>query len=264
MQPGHAGESAQQGHPYTVAVVLCAGQGTRMSASRNKVFLPLAGRPLVVHTLRAFEAAASIDEALLVAHASETEYVEREILGRYPLSKVTGVVAGGATRHQSEQNALDALRERIARGEIDVILVHDGARPFVTPDAIDRLVAAAHASGAAILAAPIAADEVLLGVDEDGRLKTLNSSSDAEGRTPYQLMRAQTPQGFSASALLAAYDQARADAFEGTDTAAALERLGMPVMAVASTAANLKITTPDDLLRAEALLRAGSHEEDTD
>src|SRR5579863_3220490 len=136
MAAQHPGAVAHPRHARTVAVVLCAGQGTRMGAPQNKVFLPLSGHPLLIHTLRAFEAAASVDEVLLVAHPSETEYVEREILSSYPHSKVAGVIAGGATRHQSEQNALDALRERITTGAIDVVLMHDGARPFVTPGEI--------------------------------------------------------------------------------------------------------------------------------
>lgn len=255
MPPRHAAESAPR-RSRTVAVVLCAGQGARMGAPQNKVFLLLDGRPLVVHSLSAFEAAGSVDEVLLVAHPSETEYVKRVILGSYPFSKVTGVIAGGATRHQSEQHALDALRERIMAGKIDVVLVHDGARPLVTPDEIDRLVTAVHVSGAAILAAPVTVDEVLLRVSHDAYVQVVNPLAKAEGLEADLLMRAQTPQGFAAPALLAAYDQARTDAFEGTDTAAALERLGIAVTAIASDSANFKITTPEDLLRAEALVRA--------
>lgn len=230
-----------------VAVVLCAGQGTRMGAERNKVFLPLAGRPVVVHALAAFQRAPEVDEILLVAHPAEVGYCETEIVARYPLGKVRGVIAGGATRHQSEARALEALRTRIEAGGVDVVLIHDGARPFVAGEEIARLVAAAREVGAAILVAPIGAEETLLRVTEDGTLAPL----EAHG----ELARAQTPQAFDARTLLAAYDAARAEGFEGTDTAASLERLGQAVAAVPGGRANIKITTPDDLPRAEALLR---------
>lgn len=237
--------------PHTVAIVLCAGQGSRMGAPQNKVFLPLGSLPLLVHALRVFDQVPIVDEVLLVTHPDEKGYVTSEILAHYPLAKVTRVVAGGATRHQSEQRALEALRERIAVGEVGLVLIHDGARPFVTPTDVERVVAAARATGAAILAAPITEDELLFAVGDDGMLVApppLEPSAE-------QLVRAQTPQAFDARTLLAAYDRASAEGFEGTDTAAALERLGMPVTAIGTRSLNLKITTPDDLLRAEALLR---------
>jgi len=244
------GPDDTEAHPGAVAaVVLCAGQGTRMGAGRNKVFLPLAGRPVVVHALESFERSSLVDEILLVAHPAEVAYCEAEVVARYRLGKVRGVVAGGATRHQSEARALEALRPRIQAGEIDVVLIHDGARPFVTADAIARLIAAARAMGAAILVAPVGPDETLLRVGDEGTLVPLEA--------PGELARAQTPQAFGARALLAADDRARADGFEGTDTAASLERLGQAVAAVPGGAANIKITTPDDLPRAEASPREG-------
>jgi 2-C-methyl-D-erythritol 4-phosphate cytidylyltransferase len=218
-----------------------------MGAPRNKVFLPLGGRPVIVRTLEAFERAPAVDEALLVAHPAEVSYCQSEILARYPLRKVTAVIAGGASRHQSEQRALDALRGRIEAGAIDIILIHDGARPFITPQEIAQVAEGARSVGAAILAAPLAPGELLCVFGDDGALRPVPD--------PHELMRAQTPQAFDARMLLAAYDQARADGFEGTDTAASVERLGHRVAVVPGRRANLKITTPDDLLRAEALLR---------
>ena len=257
-QPGKpapdAGAVSRSGGQSTVAVVLGAGQGTRMGATQNKIFLPLGDRPILVRTLQAFEAAPNVDEILLVAHPGEIEYVRREILAPYPLTKVVNFIAGGATRHQSEQHALDALRGRIDTGEIAVVLIHDGARPFVTPEEIDRVVDAVRTSGAAILAAPLRRDELLLALGNDGQLQSLNARTSTEDETADQFMRAQTPQGFAAPLLLRAYDRAAEDGFEGTDTAAALERLGVQVTAIASTSSNFKITTSDDLLRAEALL----------
>jgi len=234
----------------TAAVILCAGQGTRMRADRNKVLLPLLGKPLIAHTLAAFERAAAVDEILLVAHLDEVTYFAREVMPVAEMSKVSGVIAGGATRHQSEQCALDALRERITTNEIALVMIHDGARPLVTPEEINQLVEVAREGAGAILITPVAATETLLQTRPDGSIALIAA--------PEELARAQTPQAFDARLLLAAYDQARRDGFEGTDTASSLERLGYAIRAVYGGVENLKVTTPDDLLRAEAILRARS------
>jgi 2-C-methyl-D-erythritol 4-phosphate cytidylyltransferase len=234
----------------TVAVILCAGQGTRMRADRNKVLLPLLGKPLIAYTITAFERSASVDEVLLVAHRDEVGYFASEVLPIARASKVSGVIAGGSTRHQSEQCALEALRERITAGEVALALIHDGARPLVTPQEIDQLAEAARAGAGAILVTPIAVSETLLETPVDGAVALV--------RAPEELARAQTPQAFDAQLLLIAYDQARVDSFEGTDTASSLERLGHAIRAVYGSDENIKVTTPDDLLRAEAILRARS------
>src|SRR5262245_39756176 len=154
------GQTTQGG--ATAAVILCAGQGTRMRADRNKVLLPLLGKPLIAHTLAAFERAAAVDEILLVAHLDEVTYFAREVMPVAEMSKVSGVIAGGATRHQSEQCALDALRERITTNEIALVMIHDGARPLVTPEEINQLVEVAREGAGAILITPVAATETLL------------------------------------------------------------------------------------------------------
>ncbi|HET9979148.1 MAG TPA: 2-C-methyl-D-erythritol 4-phosphate cytidylyltransferase, partial [Ktedonobacterales bacterium] len=150
-------------------MVLGAGQGTRMGAGRNKVLLTLRGKPILVHSLLAFERTPEVDETLLVAHPDEVEMC-RALLAEYGLAKARTVVAGGATRHQSEDCALAGLRPRIEAGEIATLLIHDGARPLVSPDEIAALIAAATETGGALLAAPVAPDETLLMVDDAGRV----------------------------------------------------------------------------------------------
>lgn len=241
-QPTHAG--------VTVAVVLCAGQGSRMGATQNKMFLPLVGEPVATHAVRAFDRSPLIDEVLVVAHPDEIERVRTEILAPAHFEKVRGVIAGGASRHQSEQRALDELRERIDAGEITLVLIHDGARPLTTGDDITRLIATALALGSpggALLATPLASDERLAAVSEDGVVAQLF--------TPDDFARAQTPQGFDARILLAAYDRAASVGFEGTDTAAVVEAAGAVVAITPGDEENIKVTTPDDLLRAETILR---------
>ncbi|HEU5439763.1 MAG TPA: 2-C-methyl-D-erythritol 4-phosphate cytidylyltransferase [Ktedonobacterales bacterium] len=241
-----AGTVSQASAPRAVAVILCAGSGSRMRADRNKVFLSLAGRPLLAHTLAAFTRATAVDELLLVAQADEVAQV-RALAAEQVAARLLDVIAGGATRHQSEQRALAALRPRIMSGEIGVVLIHDGARPLVTAAEIDALAAAARAHGGALLGTPLAPNERLVRLAPDGTLAALVPAAG--------LWRAQTPQAFEARALLDAYDQAQREAFEGTDTAASFERSGHRVVIVAGSPDNVKVTTPDDLLRAEALLR---------
>lgn len=231
-----------------VAVILCAGQGSRMRAGRNKVFLPLGGRPLLVSTAEAFARTPSIDEILLVAHPAEVEHVREAVVAAYGVPRVSDVIAGGVTRHQSEERALEALRPRIVSGAVGVMLIHDGARPLVTPEEIAALVAAARAEGGALLGTPVTMGETLARLAPDGTVVELLPTGN--------LWRAQTPQAFAARGLLAAYDAARTASFEGTDTAASYERLGHVVTMVPGSPANLKVTTPEDLLRAEALLTA--------
>lgn len=240
-------DQTQQKRQHTIAVVLSAGQGSRMGAMQNKVFLPLAGTPLLAYTIEAFSRAHEVDEVVLVAHTREVDSCRSAIVERYGFTCVTAVVAGGASRHQSEERALDALRERIEAGAIDVVLIHDGARPFVDPGDIDALVREARQRGGALLGTRVQEQEVLVSKDGEGMVSAIWATDE--------LWRAQTPQAFEGRTLLEAYDQARAEGFEGTDTASSYERLGRPVYMVEGRTTNFKVTTPDDLVRAEALLR---------
>lgn len=233
-----------------VAVILCAGQGTRMAASENKVFLPLAGRPAILWALAAFERVPAVGGILLVAHPDEVERVRETVAGCWPHA-IIGVVAGGATRAESERRALAALRANIESGAVELVMIHDGARPLVTPEEIERLVTEARTSGGpggALLAMPVSAGEEIGQIGPDGALERVYASRE--------VARAQTPQAFNARLLLDAYDRAEADGFDGTDTASTVERLGAPVLIVEGSEDNLKLTTPDDLLRAEAIVRA--------
>lgn len=235
-------------HTSTVAVVLCAGQGTRMRAAQNKVFLPVLGKPLLVYALEAFARSPEVDEILLVAHPGECAYCDVEIVRRFAVPHVAGVIAGGASRHQSEERALDALRPRIEAGAVDVVLIHDGARPFVPVADVDTLVRVARREGGALLATPVGRDEAIVRMDA-------TTAQAIEALPAGELWRAQTPQAFQARALLAAYDQARREGFEGTDTAASYERAGNSVRIVAGSEDNFKVTTPHDLVRAERYAR---------
>lgn len=234
-----------------IAVVLCAGQGTRMGADQNKIFLPLAGAPVAAHAIAAFQRSPLVDEILVMGQRAELARLREEIVARYHFSKVSATLAGGASRHQSEERALDALRPRIQSGEVELVMIHDGARPLVSAEEIARLVAALRGMpepGGALLATPLAPGERIAQVGAGGALERVYAAGE--------LARAQTPQGGEARTLLAAYDRARGTNLEGTDTASVIEAAGAPMLVVWGDEANIKVTTRDDLLRAEAALRA--------
>jgi len=221
------------------AIIAAAGAGTRMASDRPKQFLQLAGRPLIFHTLQPFEACENIHEVIVVLPAEESAGF-LSLVGKYGLRKVTRVVPGGATRADSVKRGLMAIRSATA----EIVVVHDGVRPFVTVEEIESTIAAAKTDGAAILVAPVT-DTVkqVCGERVVGTLDRL------------ELRRALTPQSFQYELLREAYQQADVNDPSLTDESALVERLGRPVTIVAGSARNIKITTPGDLVVAEALLK---------
>jgi 2-C-methyl-D-erythritol 4-phosphate cytidylyltransferase len=229
-----------------VGVILAAGQGRRMGAAQNKIWLMLGGRPLLVYSAEALAATPGVTRLLVVAHPQEVAQCQEILAAQAHLPLPVAVIPGGASRHQSEQCALDHLRTEIQAGMIDLVLIHDGARPLITPEEVQRLIAAARTWGGALLALPVPAGERIVRVDA--------AQCIAADLPTGALWHAQTPQAFAAKPLLAAYDAARAAGFEGTDTAASFARAGGQVAVVPGSASNLKVTTPEDLVLAEHLL----------
>jgi 2-C-methyl-D-erythritol 4-phosphate cytidylyltransferase len=217
-----------------------------MGHAINKIFLPIDGKPIIIHALEAFEHCALVDEILLVGAKGEEAQLAK-LAHAAQLRKVRRIIEGGATRHGSEQCALEALRAEIEAGEIEIILIHDGARPFLPSSSVECLIERTRGVGAAILALPLQEEERVVQVDT-----TQGVCRSYEGE---QIWRAQTPQAFRATLLLQAYDQAARDQFVGTDTAASVERIGYPIAVVESELSNLKITTAHDLFQAEKLSR---------
>ena len=223
-----------------VAIIVAAGRGSRAGGVRAKQFREISGIPIIIHTLGRFELSESIAETLVVLPAGERDEF-LSLASRHGLRKVVGAVAGGETRAESVRRGLQPLEGR----GVGVVAVHDGVRPFVTPDEIDRTVRAAEESGAAVLAAP--AVETVKEV-EAGRVV----------RTPdrARLWNAQTPQCFRYELLRRAYGQPGALGAEVTDCSALVERLGETVRVVEGGAHNIKITTPLDFALAEILLKS--------
>jgi len=221
-----------------VAIIAAAGQGTRMAGKRPKQFLELAGTPIIFHTLQAFEQCDSIQEIIVVISAVESAGF-LSLAGKRELRKLSRVVTGGATRAESVLRGLQAVRETT----VDIVAVHDGVRPFVTTDEISRTVAAAQTSGAAILvSSPV---DTVKEVRAGAVLKTLRRD---------ELRNALTPQCFRYKLLRRAYEQANVSDPDLTDESSLVERLGERVTIVEGSARNIKITRPEDLVLAEALL----------
>ena len=221
------------------AIIAAAGAGTRMASDRPKQFLLLAGMPVIFHTLKPFEECDSIHEVIVVLPAEESAGF-LSLVGKYGLRKVSRVVPGGATRADSVKRGLMAIRSATA----EIVAVHDGVRPFVTVEEIERTIAAAKTDGGAILVAPV--PDTVKQVTGDKVLTTLDRSG---------LRRALTPQCFQYEVLRQAYQQADVNDPSLTDESALVEQLGKPVTVVEGSARNIKITTREDLLVAEAFLK---------
>ncbi|HEY3041510.1 MAG TPA: 2-C-methyl-D-erythritol 4-phosphate cytidylyltransferase [Pyrinomonadaceae bacterium] len=221
-----------------VAIIAAAGQGTRMAGQRPKQFLELAGTPVLFHTLRPFEQCEAIQEIVVVTTADEVAGF-LSLSHKYDLRKIKTVVTGGATRAESVLHGLRAIDETTA----EIVAVHDGVRPFVTPDEIARTVEAARLAGAAILVST--AVHTVKEVREGAVVKTLKRTD---------LRNALTPQCFTYKLLRRAYEEADVSDPELTDESSLVERLGVRIVTVEGSSRNIKITRPEDLLIGEALL----------
>jgi 2-C-methyl-D-erythritol 4-phosphate cytidylyltransferase len=212
------------------------------AAGVRKQYLEIEGEPVLLHAIRPFLAHSGIDVVVVVLPADDLADPPRWLLD-LPAARV----AGGAERGDSVWNGLSALSS-----DIGIVLVHDGARPFVTREVIDRVLARAPEGGAV---AAVPATDTLKEVDGEGRVVATVDRA--------RIWQAQTPQGFPVSTLRAAYERARREDWRGTDDASLCERYGVPVVVVEGSRDNLKITTPADLPVARAIaarLRAGSGE----
>jgi len=220
-------------------VILAAGSGSRVGAEVNKVLLPLDGVPVLAHSVRTALEVPGVDPVVVVCRPGEEDEVATAV-GPYLGARDVLLVAGGATRHRSEQAAFEVLASRIGQGEIDVVVVHDGARALAPASLFEQVIATAREAGGAV---PTVTLPGLLPRDPGASLP------------PGDLVGVQTPQAFRAAALLEAYRAAAADDFDGTDTAACLERYrpDLVIVPVPAGPGNLKVTYAEDLVAASRL-----------
>lgn len=225
-------------------MVLAGGSGTRVGQDGNKAYVPLAGRLMVSWTLGSLHDALHFRRYLLVIRPQDRD-VATAVLNRELRGLPVELVIGGSSRHDSEYAALEALRPAITRGEVDVVLLHDAARPLISRTLIRSVVNAARQHGGAVPA--LVADD-LAARAPTGHYARVDTS---------QLVRVQTPQAFTAHALLSAYEAAEREGFRGTDTSATMEAFSeVPVQWVHGDVRNLKVTFPEDIFVAEQLLSA--------
>jgi 2-C-methyl-D-erythritol 4-phosphate cytidylyltransferase len=225
------------------AIVVSAGKGQRMMKEPKKQFLLLAGKPVLCHTLDKFEACPGVDSIILVASPEDMAYCMKEIVEKYRYRKVSQVVSGGKTRQDSVKNGLDALSP-----DVNVVVIHDGVRPFVTGGMIEDVIRLAVDVGAAVTAVPVK-DTIKVSTPDGAVRKTLDRNA---------LWQVQTPQAFKISVIKKAYHKALLEGFYGTDDASLVERLGFKVRLLPGSYSNIKITTPEDLLLADRLAEENS------
>jgi 2-C-methyl-D-erythritol 4-phosphate cytidylyltransferase len=210
-----------------------------MGGSVPKQFLALGGQPLILHSLRVFQASSVIEEVILAVPLNEMDYCLKEIVAKHRFTKVTKVVPGGHERQDSVRHALEAVHD-----DVDVVLVHDAVRPFLTEHMVDEVVKAARAKGAAIIALPMKDT-----VKQVGANHVIERTVDRQS-----LWLAQTPQAFRRDWLLAAHRKAHAEGIRATDDAYLIEWAGHPVSVVEGSGENIKVTRPEDMVIGEAIL----------
>jgi 2-C-methyl-D-erythritol 4-phosphate cytidylyltransferase/2-C-methyl-D-erythritol 2,4-cyclodiphosphate synthase len=224
----------------TVAIIPAGGSGKRLGADVAKQYLFLNSMPVLVHTLNVFQKSGAIDDIILVVPKDDLASIRKQIIEKYALTKVSAIVAGGNERQDSVRNGLGAITK-----PCDVVIVHDGVRPFITGDIIAQVARAAAEEGAASIGVP-AKDTIKETTGENIVTTTLPRRN---------LWQTQTPQAFQYDLLCRAYEAATRDGYYGTDDASLVERMGAPVLMIAGSYENIKITTPEDLIMAEALMK---------
>ncbi|WP_342666268.1 IspD/TarI family cytidylyltransferase [Pseudonocardia spinosispora] len=227
-------------------MVLAGGSGARFGAAGNKVYEELAGATVLSWSLNTLGEVPGVGPLLLVARPADRELVRRMLAAevRHPVE----VVDGGATRQESELCGLRHLADRIHSGEVDTVLIHDGARPLVSAELGAAIIAAARDSGGAIP-----------GVPRTDLARASDDGMGLDGGAGPGMVAVQTPQGFAAGPLLAAYERAAVDGFAGTDTASCIQHYTeISVRCIPGEGRNFKITYAHDLRIADAVIARGT------
>ena len=224
------------------AVIVAAGDGKRMGSKVKKPYLELASRPILFHTLRNISSSPLISGIILVVGKGLVDYCRHEVVEAFMIKGVINIIEGGDERQDSVYHGLKALPE-----DTELVMIHDGVRPFVSCKMIEETIAAATEYGAAVTGVKV--KDTIKTVDESNRvIQTVNRTG---------LWAVQTPQVFKAKLLRDCYDTAINKGFYGTDDASIVEWAGLEVMIVEGEYENIKITTPFDLMVAEAMIERG-------
>jgi 2-C-methyl-D-erythritol 4-phosphate cytidylyltransferase len=222
------------------AIVLAAGKGARMKAGMNKQFIQLNGKPLLAHTLEVFQNCKLIDNIILVAGKEELQLCREEIIDTYGFDKVDKLVAGGSERQQSVYNGITQLGD-----SCEIVVIHDGARPVIKADIIERCIEGARTYGA--VSAGMPAKETVKLLDSEGFVEYTPSRE--------RVWVTQTPQAFRREIIREAHEAAIHKGITGTDDAYLVESLGLKVRMLECSYENIKVTTPEDIILAEIILK---------
>lgn len=212
-----------------------------MKSEISKQFLMLRGKPVIAYALAAFQQCSEIDEILVVVAANELDYFKANILDKFNFSKVRGLVEGGLERQQSAYNGIKS-----ASLDSEILLIHDGARPFVSQKTIADCINEAKLYGA-----------VSAGMPSKDTIKLVDQNNMVTSTPPREwVWQTQTPQAFKSALIIEAHEKAKQKGITATDDAILVEALGHSVKMVAATYENIKITTPEDLTIGEQLIKA--------
>lgn len=222
-----------------IVLIPAAGTGRRMGAAVNKQYLCLGDRPVLAHTVALFDNAPQVDDIYIISPPDEIDYCHTAIVEQYGFTKVRAVVPGGAQRQDSVRNGLQAC---VAQDD-DIVVIHDGARPFFPIAQLPLLIEQAHTTGACLVGIPV-----------QDTIKEVIATQVVSTPERGHLWQAQTPQAFRYGLIHAAHERALTQGFITTDDAALIEWSGAPVSMMTGSKYNLKITTPDDLPLARAIL----------
>ncbi len=220
-------------------IIVAAGKGRRMNSAVAKQYIELKGREILSYTVETFNKSRFINEIVLVTGEADVESVKNNIVKKYGFDKVKAVVSGGSERQYSVNNGL-----KLVSADCDVVLIHDGVRPFVADKYIESLINTAYEHGACVLGVPVK-DTIKVCDSENTIASTPERSS---------LWIAQTPQCFGYEIIKKAYDKAMQDGILGTDDSMLAERTGIKIKMVEGDYNNIKITTPEDLYIGERIL----------
>lgn len=225
------------------AIIVAGGRGLRMNNAIPKQYLLLSGQTILGRALKAFSACQGIAQIKLVVPEFDMELCRSNILPPLKINKPIALIAGGKERQDSVYNGLLSVDD-----SDEIVVIHDGVRPFVRPEQIAGCISGVKAHGACIMGIP--AFDTLKRVDADGQIEETIDRNN--------IWLAQTPQAFRYSIIRQAHENAARDGFYGTDDACLVERMGIPVKIIGGSRTNIKITTRGDLKLAQALLRAES------
>ncbi|MEG0641124.1 MAG: 2-C-methyl-D-erythritol 4-phosphate cytidylyltransferase [Clostridium sp.] len=221
------------------AIIVAAGMGSRMNLSYNKQYVKLLDKEILAYTLEVFENTIGIDDIILVSAPDEIEFCRENIINKYHINKVKTIVSGGGSRQESVYNGLRAI------SRTDIVVVHDGARPFVSTKIIEESIYAAKEYGAA--AASVKVKDTI----KEGKSTTYGNTLNREN-----LFSIQTPQSFQYELILRAHENAIKYGFCATDDTSLLDSIGESVHIINGDYFNIKITTREDIYIAEGILKA--------